>query len=188
MIFSTIFTTSFLLVTTSKLYSAFASPIVSNDDIAAGKWLNQTHSLAKRVNPPVDSLCVGGSQWVMRRCLYTTSTVVWLDWCLGIDQHNGLSFSAFRGQCPANTMCADLNIPSTNTVDLRPTLTVVCIPIALNPVQIMTGAGGNAEQIGVVNVINPNPSNPRNLARTVSVVVRNAISSASVSALLQGTY
>jgi len=187
MIFSTIFTTSFLLVTTSKLYSAFASPIVSNDDIAAGKWLNQTHSLAKRVDPPADSSCVD-TQWFMRRCLYTASTLVWLDWCLGIDQHNGLSFSAFRGQCPANTMCADLNIPSTNTVDLRPTLTIVCIPIALHTTEVIMGVAGTVEQIGVVHVINPHPSNPRNQAVTVSIVVQNAISSASVSALLQGTY
>jgi hypothetical protein len=185
MIFSTIFTTSFLLVTTSKLYSAFASPIVSNDDIAG---LNQTHSLAKRVDPPLDASCVGGSSWVMRRCLYSASTLVWLDWCLRRDEHNDLSFDVFRGHCPPYTICADLDIPSHNTVDLRPTLTIVCIPIALRPTQIIMGVGGSVDQIGVVHVINPDPSNPRNLARTVSIVVQNAISSASVSALLQGTY
>jgi hypothetical protein len=190
MIFSTIFTTSFLLVTTSKLYSAFASPIVPNDDISAGKWLNQTHSLAKRVDPPGDSSCaIYGSTWVMRRCLYTASTLAWLDWCLRSDQHNGLFLDVFRGQCPPNTICADLDIPSHNTVDLRPTLSVQCVPIALSSIVILRDATGNVvDQIGVVSVVNPDPSNPRNLAHTVSIVVQNAISSASVSAFLQGTY
>ena len=85
-------------------------------------------------------------------------------------------------------MCADLDTPSHNTVDLRPTLTIVCIPIALHTTEVIMGVAGTVEQIGVVHVINPHPSNPRNQAVTVSIVVQNAISSASVSALLQGTY
>jgi hypothetical protein len=85
-------------------------------------------------------------------------------------------------------MCADLDIPSHNLVDLRPTQTIVCIPIALHLTEIIRGVSGNIDQIGVVNVVGPGAAGPQNRGRTVSIVVQNAIARASVSALLQGMY
>jgi hypothetical protein len=190
MLFSTIFTTSSLLVTASKLYSAFASPIVSNGDIAAGKWLNQTHSLAKRVDTPADATCLPDDDWVMRRCMPSLGSTIWSDMCLG--RFGGERYPYFyvnQRNCPLFTMCADLDIPSHNLVDTRPTLTVVCIPIALDRVAILTDpTGTHIYQIGVVNVVGPGAPGPQNRGRTVSIVVQNAIPRASVSALLQGTY
>jgi hypothetical protein len=187
MLFSTIFTTSSLLVTASKLYSAFASPIVSNGDIADGKWPNQTHSLAKRVDTPVDVKCNQGDVWVTRRCYPTVSLRFWADFCLGRDAQNHPDFYVVGGSCPPQTMCANLDIPSHNGVDLRPTQTILCIPIALHLTDIIRGVGGNINQIGVVNVVGPG-AEAQNQGRTVSIVVQNAIPRASVSALLQGTY
>jgi hypothetical protein len=188
MLFSTIFTTSSLLVTASKLYSAFASPIVSNGEIAASKWLNQTHSLAKRVDPPGDVKCNQGDSWVMRRCRPTVSVQSWVDTCLGDDVHGDPRFYSVDGTCDPNTMCANKDIPSHNGVDLRQTQTVDCIVIPVHRAEIVTDPTGNIDQVGVANIVGPVGSGPRNLKRKISVVLESAISGASVSALLQGMY
>jgi len=172
MLFSAIFTTTFLAV--NHLYSTFASPIVSNGGVADSQPLNLTHSLAKRDYIPGDQKCSQPSQWLSRTCRPTISDRTWEDKCLITFGHMSI-ISYVVSSCPVNQLCTNILSPEPN-----PKHTIACIDRPSG----VTDVNPN-QQTGVFRVGRALDGTGE---RIVPVPVLGYISHASVSAFLEGTY
>lgn len=168
MLFSTLFSAIFLIV--SHLYSASASPILSESDVAAGESFNLTTSprLARRNYVPPDQLCNARTQWVARECHTASGDRVWADIC---NPGTDVPYTKF-GRCPQLKMCQNtiisgpVPIHTINCVD-RPTGPSQLAPDQQSGVIVVNGAGVAAERI-------------------VSVGLKGNFADASVSAFLEG--
>jgi hypothetical protein len=166
MLLSIIFTT---ILTVNNPYSTFASPIVSNGDVATGQSLNATHLLAKRWYPD-DQRCADPSRWRRRICKPLIGDRAWEDQCTGPD--GGAIVHWAVSLCPENTMCADIIRNYQYT-------------IACNAIPAVENVAGPSQQTGVAvfgNIYQPN------VQFREAVTLLNDISAASVYALLEGTY
>jgi len=171
MVSAIIFTTIFLTI--NYLHSTFASPIVSNGDVATGQSLNVTHSLAKRQWAPADQKCTTPAQWQSRVCRPTIGDRAWEDRCRG---PNGAEVIRY-----VLSLCSDENTICSNIIYQNMIETIECIP---RPVAQSQVPAPN-QQTGV----SPFGSNyDLNVEHIQSVTLTNDISLASVSALLEGTY
>jgi hypothetical protein len=166
MLLSIIFTT---ILTVNNPYSTFASPIVSNGDVATGQSLNVTHLLAKRWYPD-DQQCADPARWRRRICKPLIGDRAWEDQCTG---PNGVkSMHMAIRVCPENTICSD--------IIRNYQITIVC-----NDIPAIENVPGPSQQTGVAifgAVYQPN------VQFRESVTLLNDIKAASVYALLEGTY
>lgn len=164
MLFSIIFTAIFLTV--NHLYTIFASPIISNGDVAAGQSLNLTHSKIEYYPP--DYLCQKSIEWAFRACVTEIDDRTWGDLCI-----NSTTFDRYGrlGSCPQNTMCMNICFSSK--------ITIFCIG---RPSDVIDLSGN--QQTGVVKIETGTTTVPMDY--TVSVPLAKSISAASVSALIEG--
>lgn len=174
MLFSATFTTIF--VTVNHLYSTFASPIVSKGDVATGRSLNQTHSLVKRAYVPNDQKCREPEDWNLRRCVTGGGDRAWEDQCIDHDLHEYYGF----GSCPEDTMCMFALSPEPDVA-----LTIACVG---RPKDKSQSNNNPNSQTGVVSVPNSAFGTGDPVERIVSIPVVKAMSGASVSAFMEGTY
>jgi hypothetical protein len=166
MLLSIIFTT---ILTVNNAYSTFASPIVSNGNVAAGQSLTVTHVLAKRWYPD-DQQCAKPERWRRRECTPLVGDRAWQDLCTG-PQGDEIMHYVTR-VCPENTICADIIINYRYT-------------IACNAIPAVENVAGPSQQTGVAifgQVYQPN------MQFREPVTLMNDINTASVYALLEGTY
>jgi hypothetical protein len=173
MLVSTFFTT-IIFLTVNNLYSTFASPIASEDGVAAGQLLNLTHALAKREFVPVDQLCTDPEHWLYRNCLSWLLDSAWIDSCLGDDD---VEYEKL-GSCPLGTLCMNTYSPPP---DYTPTIICMARPERLNG-----NPSGNPPangQVGSIYLSVANVSTP-----AISVELARAVKGAAVSAFIEGTY
>jgi hypothetical protein len=167
---STIFTT-ILLITVNRLYSTFASPMVSKGGLG-DRSLDLAHTPVKRAPPP-DQLCEKEDTWKQRMCVTSSNDREWMDVCT---QHvSDYEYNRYS-TCPLNTMCMNVLGPGPEHVFIS-----ICLerPSGL----INTGL---KQQMGEYTVSSPISLGP--VFRTVEVAISNALSMASVSAYLEGMY
>jgi hypothetical protein len=173
MLVSTFFTIIF--VTINHLYSTFASPIASEEGVAAGQSLNLTHALAKRDYVPVDQLCDEPEDWLSRSCFSVLLDQAYLDTCM----YENLEWKL--GSCPPGTMCMNTYSPPP---DVSPT--IICMIRPLGPAGNPSGNPPANGQVGYQQVSNVGNTAP--VERIVSVELEKAVRVGAVSAFIEGTY
>jgi hypothetical protein len=174
MLVSTFFTTIFLTI--NNLYSTFASPIASEDGVAAGQLLNLTHALAKRDYVPVDQLCEDRAHWLFRNCLSWLLDSAWIDTCLGEDE---VGYDKLGG-CPVGTMCMNTYSPPP---DYTPTIICMIRPSGPNG-----NPSGNPPANGQVGYYRLSEQGISDSTTAISVALVRAVKRAAVSAFIEGTY
>jgi hypothetical protein len=165
--FQIILTTIFL--TANHLHPTFASPLVSNGDVAVGPPLNLTHSLAEhQVQAPADQQCSTPALWAKRICRPVIGLCVWEDQCWNLQ---GVINHYILRLCPENTYCQPILFFGRESA--------LCYPVAA------AGTSKAGEQTGFRlfrNLIE------LNVEHIYSVTLENDVPIAAVSAMLEGTY
>jgi hypothetical protein len=174
MLVSTFLTT--ILLTINHLYSTFASPIASEEGVAAGRSLSLTHTLAKRSWHPVDQLCDEPDDWVTRKCFTAVFDQAYLDECLNI----GSEMYWKVGGCPQGTICM-------NTFGPPPwyTRTIICLN---RPSGLAGNPSGNPPANGQAGYQQVSNFGNTATARIVSVELGKNVTAGAVSAIIEGTY
>ena len=165
---STFFTTIF--VTIDHLYSTFASPIASEEGVAAGQSLNLTHALAKRNWYPVDQLCDEPEDWTFRVCFSAHLDQAYMDECVNIDGDVYWKL----GACPRDIMCMNTFGPPPNY-----SRTAICMNRPLNSAGNPSGNPPANGQVGYYRLAEQGISTP-----AVSVELVRAVKGAAVSAFI----
>lgn len=178
MFLSIFFTT--IVLTGNHLYPILASPLVAKDDFQS---LNYPHILAKPKRAstfiPADFACNTRSQWRARQCKGGADDTVWVDTCAF---PSGKNTYTREGVCPDNTMCM-------NKYSILSALMVRCVerPQSKTGAPVTGGTQVTADgQVGVYPVSTFFSEEPEQL--NVSVAITKTISTASVTAYLEGTY
>ena len=182
MFLSIFFTT--IVLTGHHLYPILASPLVAKDDFAGGQSLNYPHILAKPKRAgasfiPPDFACNTRSQWRARQCKGGADDKVWVDICAF---PSGQNTYTREGVCPDNTMCM-------NKYSILSALMVRCVerPQSQTTAPVTGGTQVTADgQVGVYRISNIFGLSPEQ--RNVSVPITKIISTASVTAYIEGTY
>ena len=172
MLASIFFTTIFLTV--NHLFTTFALPPVSKDNVSAGQSLGLTHVLAKRDWTPADQKCNDPEDWYARNCVTKEVDKIWYDSCMNDDGDEYYRW----GVCPDETICMDTYGPEP---DQAPTITCVIRPTCDACKPSITGGPPPANgQTGVYQLGDPYEIRPP--LRAISVTMETSISGASVTA------
>lgn len=172
MLLSAILGATFLTTDTFLGYSPFAnaSPTLAQSDGAIN--ITARNSLSGSRYIPSDNQCTGSSGWESRVCWNLDGgDGEWSDLCT--------NNYAMQGWCTSTEMCRDIFVQGKG--DTTPKRTITCVPRATQKSEVLPG-----RQIGVIVVKNGAAAGTQK--HVISVPVTTNLASASVSAVLEGTY